>query len=222
MPTLTESGILPPGVTFVDNKNGTGTLSGTATPEASSLSPLRRRTGSGSPAALAFTLTVVSSVPASGTKCNGVYNGTFKGNIVVGPGQSCTFMGGGVTGSVTRVGRQRRSPQCGRGRKYCCHRRFLLDRAAGQGSTATSPCWGYAEVGDSEPALRGRDQRQPSGRVERLGARPARFRIIGVSRQQRSRATWSVSGNLSPTSIYNNTGGEPARLCQFETHAGVL
>jgi Legume lectin domain len=104
VPTLTESGILPPGVTFVDNKNGTGTLSGTATASGIFAISFTAQNGVGSPATLAFTLTVVSSVPASGTKCNGVYNGTFKGNIVVGPGQSCIFMGGGVTGSVTETG----------------------------------------------------------------------------------------------------------------------
>jgi hypothetical protein len=104
VPTLTESGVLPAGITFVDNKNGTGTLSGTAT--ASGIFPIsfRAQNGVGSPATLAFTLTVVGSVPSSGTKCNGVYNGTFKGNILVGPGQSCAFIGGGVTGSVTETG----------------------------------------------------------------------------------------------------------------------
>ncbi len=104
LPTLTESGVLPAGVTFVDNRNGTGTLSGKAT--VSGIFPIifTAQNGVGSPATLAFTLTVVASVPASGTKCNGVYNGTFKGNIVVGAGQSCIFTGGGVTGSVTELG----------------------------------------------------------------------------------------------------------------------
>ena len=47
---------------------------------------------------------VTGAAPASGTKCNGVYYGTFKGNITVVKGQSCTFVGGGVTGSVTELG----------------------------------------------------------------------------------------------------------------------
>jgi hypothetical protein len=104
VPTLTEAGVLPPGVSFVDNKNGTGTLSGSAA--ASGVFPLSftAQNGVGSPATLPFTLTVVASVPASGTKCNGVYNGTFKGSILVTSGQSCIFVGGGVTGSVVEAG----------------------------------------------------------------------------------------------------------------------
>ncbi len=104
VPTLTEAGVLPAGVTFVDNKNGTGTLSGS--PSASGVFPISftAQNGVGSPATLPFTLTVVASVPASGTKCNGVYNGTFKGSILVTSGQTCTFVGGGVTGNVVEAG----------------------------------------------------------------------------------------------------------------------
>jgi YVTN family beta-propeller protein len=44
----------------------------------------------------------VVPVPASGTTCNGVYSGTFTGNIVVSAGQNCTFIDGGtVIGNVT-------------------------------------------------------------------------------------------------------------------------
>jgi hypothetical protein len=103
-PTLTEAGVLPAGVTFVDNKNGTGTLSGSAA--SSGIFPISftAQNGVGSPATLPFTLTVVASVPASGTKCNGVYNGTFKGSILLTSGQTCIFVGGGVTGSVVEAG----------------------------------------------------------------------------------------------------------------------
>jgi hypothetical protein len=96
--------VLPAGVTFIDNKNGTGTLSGSAA--ASGIFPISfsAQNGVGAPATLPFTLTVVASVPASGTKCNGVYNGTFKGNLVVTSGQTCIFVGGAVTGSVTELG----------------------------------------------------------------------------------------------------------------------
>jgi hypothetical protein len=104
VPTLTEAGALPAGVTFVDNKNGTGTLSGS--PSVSGIFPISftAQNGVGAPSVLPFTLTVVASVPASGTKCNGVYNGTFKGNLVVTSGQTCIFVGGGVSGSVTELG----------------------------------------------------------------------------------------------------------------------
>jgi YVTN family beta-propeller protein len=45
------------------------------------------------------------SVPPSGTACNGVYNGTFKGNISVSAGQNCQFISGGqITGNVSSSG----------------------------------------------------------------------------------------------------------------------
>ena len=47
---------------------------------------------------------VTGAAPASGIKCNGVYYGTFKGNITVSKGQSCTFVAGGVTGSIAQLG----------------------------------------------------------------------------------------------------------------------
>jgi len=59
-PSLTEAGALPSGVTFTDNGNGTGTLSGT--PAAGSLGTYNitftATNGVGTPAAQAFTLTV--------------------------------------------------------------------------------------------------------------------------------------------------------------------
>jgi Bacterial lectin len=104
VPVLSESGALPAGINFVDKKNGAATLAGT--PTVSGIYPITfiAQNGAGSQATLAFTLTVVASVPASGAKCNGVYNGTFKSNIVVTAGQTCIFVGGGVAGSVTETG----------------------------------------------------------------------------------------------------------------------
>jgi hypothetical protein len=50
-------------------------------------------------------LPAVQSAPASGSRCNGVYDGTFKGNLTVSVGQDCAFLNGGeVTGDVTVVG----------------------------------------------------------------------------------------------------------------------
>jgi predicted outer membrane repeat protein len=40
------------------------------------------------------------TTPPSGTACNGVYNKTFDGDVTVRPGQSCVFIGGGITGNV--------------------------------------------------------------------------------------------------------------------------
>ena len=48
---------------------------------------------------------VLQSAPASGSLCNGVYDGTFHGNITVSTGQDCAFLNGGrITGNVTVVG----------------------------------------------------------------------------------------------------------------------
>jgi hypothetical protein len=41
-----------------------------------------------------------SGVPASGTACNGVYNGAFPGNMVISAGQTCVFTGGSITGNI--------------------------------------------------------------------------------------------------------------------------
>jgi len=51
-----------------------------------------------------YTVTVTGPAPASGTSCNGVYNGTFNGNLTVSAGQDCFFVDGGVTGNVTQTG----------------------------------------------------------------------------------------------------------------------
>jgi lysophospholipase L1-like esterase len=44
------------------------------------------------------------AAPTSGTACNGSYGGTFVGNLTVSAGQTCMFMGGGVTGNITQTG----------------------------------------------------------------------------------------------------------------------
>ena len=46
----------------------------------------------------------VVPTPSSGTACNGLYNGTFKGSITVSTGQTCTFVGGGVNGQIALTG----------------------------------------------------------------------------------------------------------------------
>jgi hypothetical protein len=45
-----------------------------------------------------------SSVPVSGTACNGVYSGTFAGDVDVSAGQTCTFVSGGITGNLRQRG----------------------------------------------------------------------------------------------------------------------
>ncbi len=91
LPTITENGALPGGLTFVDNHNGTGTLSGKATVSGIYTITFTAQNGVGAAATQSFTLTSETTVPASGTTCNGVYIGTFSGNITVSNGQNCIF-----------------------------------------------------------------------------------------------------------------------------------
>jgi hypothetical protein len=47
---------------------------------------------------------VPQTAPATGSRCNGIYNGTFKGNLTVSAGQDCIFLTGQITGNVNVVG----------------------------------------------------------------------------------------------------------------------
>jgi hypothetical protein len=58
IPGLSESGALPAGVTFIDNHNGTGTLSGTPTASGTFYPTFTASNGVGTNASQAFTLTV--------------------------------------------------------------------------------------------------------------------------------------------------------------------
>ena len=51
-----------------------------------------------------LTVTTTGSVPSSSTTCNGAYSGTFKGSLVISKGQTCIFVAGGTTGTVTDNG----------------------------------------------------------------------------------------------------------------------
>ena len=44
------------------------------------------------------------SVPPASASCNGTFSGTFVGNLKVSSGQTCMFVGGGVTGNITQTG----------------------------------------------------------------------------------------------------------------------
>ncbi len=47
---------------------------------------------------------VLQASTLTGNNCNGAYTGTYRGNLTVSNGQSCTFTNGGVTGNVTQNG----------------------------------------------------------------------------------------------------------------------
>lgn len=62
-PSLSESGPLPSGVTFVDNGNGTATLAGTPAAAGTFTITITAASGAGSPATQTFTLTVQKGTP---------------------------------------------------------------------------------------------------------------------------------------------------------------
>ena len=54
---------------------------------------------------VAVSFEAAAAVPPSGSLCNGMYDGTFNGNVTVSAGQDCRFINGGqITGNVTVVG----------------------------------------------------------------------------------------------------------------------
>lgn len=72
--------------------------------QTASVTPPAPDTGTGG-----VTITSINGVPLipsppSGTACNGIYNGTFNGDITISTGQTCTFVGGGITGNVEVTG----------------------------------------------------------------------------------------------------------------------
>ena len=81
----------------------TGTLMIQGTPSAADAGMhqvmITAQNGVGLAAQQTLALNIVSitgAAPASGTTCNGSYNGTFKGNLTVGVGQNCSFVPGSV------------------------------------------------------------------------------------------------------------------------------
>jgi hypothetical protein len=87
----------------------TGTLTIEGTPAAYDLGvhqvTIAAQNGVGVTAQQTLTMEIVKitgPAPASGTTCNGTYNGAFQGNLTVSAGQSCAFVaGGGVNGNVS-------------------------------------------------------------------------------------------------------------------------
>jgi hypothetical protein len=49
---------------------------------------------------VSFAPGTIAEAPSSGGACNGVYNGTFQGNLTVSAGQNCVFVGGAIQGNV--------------------------------------------------------------------------------------------------------------------------
>jgi hypothetical protein len=112
---FTVSGV--PADLHVSNLNAqgfaTGTLTIQGTPSAGDVGVhqlvITAQNGVGQTAQQALTLNIVTITglaPASGSTCNGNYNGTFNGTLTVSAGQNCAFFGGNVKGNVNVSGGQ--------------------------------------------------------------------------------------------------------------------
>jgi len=142
-PTLSESGNLPTGVSFVDNGNGTATLSGTPAAGTAGSYPLiiTASNGVGTPATQSFTLTVnqgTAITSASSTTFTVGSAGTFTVTATGSPSPSLTESGNlpaGVTfhdngnGTATLSG----TPAAGTGGIYP----LIITASNGVGSPAT-------------------------------------------------------------------------------------
>lgn len=84
---------------------GTLTIQGTVTSANAGTYPVQitaqNGVGTSQQALTIHVISIAGPAPVSGTKCNGNYNGTFRGNITVSAGQNCVFVAGGVDGNVT-------------------------------------------------------------------------------------------------------------------------
>jgi hypothetical protein len=107
VPSLTESGTLPSGVTFVDNGNGTATLGGTAATSAVGTYNLTvtAHNGIGSDATTNVTLTIVPPLSISTTSLGAGSYGTQYGGTVQATGgispYSFTISAGALPGGLT-------------------------------------------------------------------------------------------------------------------------
>ena len=104
-PSLSESGTLPSGVTFVDNQNGTGTLSGTPFNEGVYNISFTAQNGVGSPAVQPFTLTVNQSAAISSANTASFVMGTAASFTVTTVGFPVPSIGesGGLPAGVTFI-----------------------------------------------------------------------------------------------------------------------
>jgi putative Ig domain-containing protein len=155
-PSITESGALPTGVTFVDNKNGTGTLAGVPAPGTVGTYSITftPSNGIGSPAGQSFTLTV--GQPPAITSANsttftvgtaGSFNVTTTGFPAPSLSESGTLPSGvtfvdNKNGSGTLSG----TPAAGTGKTYS----ITFTASNGVGSNATQT---FALTVDQAPAI---------------------------------------------------------------------
>jgi len=99
-PGLQASNLTPQGFA-----GGTLTIQGTVSSASAGVYPVQVTVQNGvGTTQQTLTIKVISitgPAPASGTTCNGNYNGTFNGNITVAAGQNCSFITGQVNGNIS-------------------------------------------------------------------------------------------------------------------------
>jgi hypothetical protein len=139
-PALTETGALPAGVTFLDNGNGTATLSGTASAQGTFAITITASNGVGSNATQAFTLTV-NTAPAFTSANHATFTvgtaGTFTVTATGTPTPSLTETGTlptGVTFNST-TGVLSGTPAAGTGKAYPIT--FTASNGVGANATQT-------------------------------------------------------------------------------------
>jgi Putative Ig domain len=150
-PALTETGALPAGVNFVDNGNGTATLSGTATAQGSFPITITANNGVGSNATQAFTLTV-NTAPAFTSVNHATFTvgtaGTFTVTATGTPTPSLSETGAlpsGVTFNST-TGVLSGTPAAGTGKTYSIT--FTASNGVGTNATQT-----FTLTVDQAPAI---------------------------------------------------------------------
>ena len=150
-PALTETGALPAGVTFVDNGNGTATLSGTASAQGTFPITITASNGVGSNATQTFTLTV-NTAPAFTSVNHATFTvgtaGTFTVTATGTPTPSLSETGAlpsGVTFNST-TGVLSGTPAAGTGKTYS----LTFTASNGVGTNATQS---FTLTVDQAPAI---------------------------------------------------------------------
>jgi hypothetical protein len=202
-PTLSESGALPSGVTFTDNGNGTGTLSGT--PAAGTANnyaiTFTANNGVGTAATQSFTLTVGQApaiTSASSTSFTAGTAGTFSITTSGFPAPSLTESGAlpsGVTFTDNGNGTAKFSgtPAAGSGQKYT----LTISASNGVGSNASQ---NFTLTVDETPAI--------------TSANKATFTVL-------SAGTFQVTTSGYPTPSITESGALPTGVTFVDNGNGT-
>jgi hypothetical protein len=136
-------------------------------------------------------------VPASGGACNGIYTGTFNGNVTVSASQMCHFTSGGIIGNVTlNGGTFHLSNAAVRGNVQGSGGTLILENATVVGNVEIRN-GGVFSIGTT---VSGNLQFQNDGTAVQIGAASrCAGNTIGGNLQ--------VQNNAASTTLFNNTVG---------------